>query len=139
MSAKEIKFAGTTVEIDTATVAKVTAFNRSLTIGEAETTGSEDLVEGGDIVMQKFVSTQVGETATVEGIALSGDEGQSELYEAASTGATVDLKHTRPDGSGVTLTGFFTAYNENGGLSAGVYTWSGTFRVNGKTPIVPAG
>lgn len=133
MSVKEIKFAGTTVEIDDTPVAKVTAFNRSLTIGEAEVTGSEDLVEGGDIVSQKFVSTQVGETATVEGIALAGDEGQSELYEAASTGATVALKHTRPDGSGVTLTGFFTAYNENGGLSGGVYTWSGTFRVNGKT------
>ncbi|HQD87002.1 MAG TPA: hypothetical protein PK822_08870 [Bacillota bacterium] len=139
MTAEGLKFAGTTVEIDTTPVAKVTAFNRALTIGEAEVTGSEDLVEGGDIVAQKFVSTQVGETATVEGIALPGDAGQSELYEAASTGATVALKHTRPDGSGVTLTGFFTAYNENGGLSGGVYTWSGTFRVNGKTPIVPAG
>ena len=133
----EQKFAGTIVTVDTATVGKVTAFNRAITVGEAEVTGSEDLVAGGDIVQQQFVSTQVGETATVEGVSLQGDEGQSELYEAASSGATVALKQTKADGSGVTLSGFFTAYAENGGLSAGIYTWSGTFRVNEKTPIVP--
>lgn len=140
MSVKEIKFAGTIVSIgdDALTakpVGKVTAFNRAVTIGEADVTGSEDLVEGGDVVRDTFVSIRVGETATAEGIALASDEGQSELKAAVDTGATVTLRHTYPDGSGQELTGFFTAYNENGGLSGGVYTWSGTFRINSKTPI----
>lgn len=135
MSVKEIKFAGTIVSVDATAVGKITAFNRSVTVGETDVTGSEDLVEGGDIVRDTFVSIRVGETATCEGIALAGDAGQSALKTAAETGATVTLKHIYADGSGQEMEGFFTAYNENGGLSAGVYTWSGTFRINSKTPV----
>lgn len=140
MSVKEIKFAGTIVSVgDEALTAKpvgkITAFNRSVTVGEADVTGSEDLAEGGDVVRDTFVSIRVGETATCEGIALAGNEGQSELKAAVETGATITLRHTYADGSGQALSGFFTAFNENGGLSAGIYTWSGTFRINSKTAI----
>lgn len=129
----EVKFAGTTVEVDSEVVGKITTFNRSVTIAEADVTGAEDLIDGADVVHDVFVATRVGETATVEGIALSADDGQSALREAAETGGTVALKHKPPVGPVTTLNGFFTAYSENGGLSAGIYTWSGTFRINSKT------
>lgn len=134
---KEIKFAGTVVKVDDVVVAKVTEFNTSTTVNEEEITGAEDVVSGGDIVQQQFTSVSVNETATVSGIAIEGDAGQSALADAARSGATVDMAHIKPNGTGRKLTGFFTAYSENGGLSGGIYNWSGTFRINAAEPIVP--
>jgi len=138
--AGEIKFAGTVIEIDNEIVAKVTSFERSVSVSEEEVTGSEDVITGTDVLQQQFIATAVGETATLEGIAVedeSGpDSGQSALAEAAESGAQVVLKHTRNSGYGEALTGFFTAYSENG-AAGGVYRFSGSFRVVSKTQIVP--
>lgn len=138
--AGEVKFAGTVIEIDNEVVAKVTSFERSVSISEEDVTGSEDVIAGSDVLQQQFVAVAVGETATIEGIAVEDeagpDAGQSALAEAAESGIQVVLKHIRNSGYGKQLTGFFTAYSENGSTS-GVYRFSGTFRVNSKTEIVP--
>jgi len=137
----EIKFANTVVEVNSQVVAKVTAFNRNVSVSEENITGSEDVVSGQDVLQSVFASIAVEETASIEGIAIedpsSGlDVGQSELRDAAETGATVTVAHTRSTGYGWTLTGFFTAYAETGS-TAGVYKFTGTFRVNSKVEIVP--
>lgn len=138
--AGEIKFAGTVIEIDNEVVAKVTSFERSVSISEEDVTGSEDVIPGTDVLRQQFVSVAVGETATVEGIAVEDDAGpdagQSALAEAAESGTQVVLKHTRNSGYGKQLTGFFTSYSETGSTS-GVYRFSGTFRVNSTAEITP--
>jgi len=136
-----IKFANTVVEVESQVVAKVTAFNRNISVSEENITGSEDVVVGQDVLQSEFASIAVEETATIEGVAIedSGtglDVGQSELRDAAETGATVTVTHTRSTGYGWSLSGFFTAYAETGS-TAGVYRFSGTFRVNSKTEIVP--
>ncbi len=136
----EVKFAGTIIEVDDEVVAKITSFTRTLTINEEEVTGAEDVIPGSDILQQQFVSVSMGETATVEGIAIEDagglDDGQSELRDAAETGAIVVMRHTRNTGHGHALTGFFTAYEESGSV-AGVYTFSGTFRVSEKSDVSP--
>lgn len=136
----EVKFAGTVIEIQDEVVAKVTSFNRSLSISEDDVTGAEDVIVGTDVLQQQFVPIAVGETAAIEGVAIedgSGlDAGQSELKNAAEQGDIVSLRHVRNTGFGVLLTGFFTAYDETASTS-GVYRFSGTFRVNSKVAITP--
>lgn len=136
----EVKFANTVIEIDSEVVAKITSFSRSVSISEEDVTGAEDVMPGSDILHQQFISIAMGETASVAGIAIEDDNGpdagQSALREAAETGAIVTLKHTRNTGYGEILTGFFTSYEESGSTS-GVYKFTGTFRVNSRTPIVP--
>ena len=73
--AGEIKFAGTVIEIDNEVVAKITSFERSVSVSEEDVTGSEDVVVGTDVLHQQFVAVAVGETATVEGIAIEDDAG----------------------------------------------------------------
>lgn len=136
-----VKFAGTIVEVQDQVVAKVTSFNRSVTVSEEDVTGSEDVVAGTDVLQGQFEAIKVDETAAVEGIAIETaeageDEGQSELKEAAEAGDTVVMRQTRNTGYGYALTGFFTAYNETGATS-GTYKFNGTFRVNSKTRITP--
>jgi hypothetical protein len=136
-----VTFAGTIIEIDDEVVAKVTSFARSVSISEEDITGSEDVVAGTDVLHQEFTPLAVGETATVEGIAIEDetglDTGQSELRDAAEEGKEVVLKHTRNTDYGHAFTGFFTSYSENASTS-GVYKFSGTFRINSKTEITPA-
>ena len=140
--ADEIKFASTTVHVDNELVAKITAFNRNVSVKEEDVTGSADIVSGTDVLQEQYVSISVGETATVEGIAIESadtgrDDGQSDLKTAAEEGQSVVLKHTRPTGYGSSLTGFFTSYEETGDKS-GVYKFKATFRINSKTAITPA-
>ena len=139
--ANEVKFAGTVIEVEDVVVAKVTGFNRALSISEEDVTGAEDTIAGTDVLQGQFVAIKVDETADIEGIAVESaesgaDEGQSELKAAAEAGDTVTVRQIRNTGYGVALTGFFTAYNETGGVS-GTYKFTGTFRVNSKTDITP--
>jgi len=139
--ADEVKFANTIVEVEDEVVAKVTAFNRSVSIDEEDVTGAEDVIAGTNVLQKQFISIAVGETATVEGVAIEDastglDVGQSELRDAAESGQEVTVRHTRNTGFGWALTGFFTAYNETGSTS-GSYRFNGTFRVNSKVEITP--
>lgn len=136
----EIKFAGTVVEIDDEVVAKVSSFQRAISVNEEEITGAGDVVPGSFILQQQFIAVSIGETVSLEGIAIEDsegpDKGQSDLREAAETGEIVTIKHERNTGYGIAYTGFFTAYEETGSIS-GVYRFSGTFRVNSKSDIIP--
>ena len=139
--ANEVKFAGTIIEVDDEVVAKVTAFSRNISVSEVEVTGAEDVIPGTDVLQQQFVAIAVGETASIEGIAIESqatgaDTGQSELKDAAESGTVVELKHTRNTGYGLKLTGFFTSYSETGSTTD-VYKFSGAFRVNSKEEITP--
>ncbi len=141
MANNEVKFAGTIIEVNDEVVAKVTSFSRALTISEENVTGSEDVIPGSDVLHEQFVAISVGETASVEGIAIESagegpDDGQSELRDAAEAGEIVTMTWTKLTGYGQKLTGFFTAYNEVGSVSA-VYRFTGTFRVNSKEDVVP--
>ncbi|OFW61773.1 MAG: hypothetical protein A2Z35_05950 [Actinobacteria bacterium RBG_19FT_COMBO_36_27] len=137
----EVKFARTQIMVDNEIVAKVTSFNRDVAIAEEDITGSEDYIAGTNVLHQQFASISVGETAAVEGIAIESaaaglDDGQSELRDSAETGAMVTMRHVRHTGYGYVLTGFFTAYSENGNTGE-VYKYKGTFRVNSKVAITP--
>jgi hypothetical protein len=137
----EIKFGGTSVTIDSEVVAKITAFNKNVSVSEEDVTGSEDILPGTDVLHSQFVSIAISETAAVEGIAIESavsgpDDGQSELKNAAETGKIVTMRHVRNTGYGHSLAGFFTSYEETADVS-GVYKFKGTFRVNTKNSIVP--
>lgn len=132
----EEKFAGLVVKADDEVVAKVTNLTSpNLTISEAEITGAEDVVEGGDILQQKFAAIAVNETASVDGIVIIGDGGQSELKDAARKGATVEIEWVGPSGNGATLEGFFQSYQETR-VTTDVAKFTSTFRVNKNTPII---
>ena len=137
----EVKFAGTMVSIDNEIVAKVTNFNRNVSISEENITGSEDYVAGTDVLHERFTAIAVSETAAVEGITIeqqpSGlNDGQSELKDAAESGKIVTLICRKSNGYGWRLEGFFTAFSEEGDTTK-VFRFKGTFRVNVKTEIVP--
>lgn len=135
----EKKFAGTRVEVNGQIVAKLTSFTHSLEVEEADVTGLGDTVEGGGVFRQKFIAASVGETVSMEGIALLEDDGQSELKRVSELGQEAVIKHTDASGSGYALTGFFTTYEEEGSVSEGIYTFSGEFRVNTKLMIDEGG
>lgn len=137
----EVKFAGTVIEIENEVVAKITSFTRAVSVSEEDVTGSEDVVPGSDVLASQFVSIAVSETADVEGITIESadaglDDGQSELRDAAQSGKTVTMKHTKYNGHGYSMTGFFTSYEESGDTS-GVYKFKGSFRINTKVAITP--
>ena len=133
--AQALRFAGTRIKVNDEVVAKVTSFSTSFDIEEEDITGSEDVKEGSLILHQQHLPVSMGETISLEGIAIAGDDGQSELKETAKAGEEATLEHTVADGSGTEYTGYFTSYEEEGSVSDGVYTWSGEFRVNDEEPI----
>lgn len=133
--ADEIRFAGTVITVDDEVVAKVTSWTRTFSITEEDVTGAEDVMEGSLILHTKFIPVSVGETVNLAGIAVEGDSGQSQLKEAAENGTEVTLKQVRPTGYGVTMTGYFTGYEETG-ATASVYKFSGTFRVNTRQDVI---
>ena len=137
---REVKFAGAVIEINNEVVAKVTSYSRAVSIAEENVTGVEDVIPGTDVLHELYVSISVGETVSIEGIAIEDaaglDSGQSELRDAAESGQMVDLRHVRNTGFGQLLGGFFTAYEESADTS-GVYKFSGTMRVNTNTEITP--
>jgi len=137
----EVKFAGTVVEVDNEVVAKITKFNRAVSISEENITGSEDYIPGTDVLHEKFTAIAVSETASVEGITIENetnglDDGQSELKDAAESGKIVTMKSTKNNGYGWLLSGFFTAYDEDGDTTK-VFRFKASFRVNSKTEITP--
>src|SRR5690625_355116 len=129
-SVQALRFAGTRIKVNDEVVAKVTNFSSESEIEEEDVTGSEDIKEGSLVLQEKYIPVSVGETLSLEGIAIAKDEGQSELKTAAKSGQIVELEHTTHDGTGTEYEGFFTSYEEEGDVSDGVYTWSGEFRVN---------
>lgn len=139
--AGEVKFAGTSVQVEGEVVAKVTSFSRALKISEEDITGAEDVIPGTDILHTEFTAIAVDETASIEGIAIETaaaglDDGQSELKDAAESGQVVTVRHVKANGYGYSLSGFFTAYEEEGSTS-GPYKYKGDFRINSKTEITP--
>lgn len=139
--AGEVKFAGTVIQVESETVAKVTKFNRSTKTAEENITGAEDVIAGTDVLQEEYTAISVSETASLEGIAIETaaagmDDGQSELKDAAESGEVVTLRHVRNTGYGYALSGFFTSYEEEGSTS-GPYTFKGDFRVNSKVAITP--
>jgi len=137
----EVKFANTVIEVDDEVVAKVISFSRAVSISEEDVTTVGDAIAGTDVLQQHFVSIAVGETANVEGIASESeaaglDVGQSDLRDAAETGAEVVLRHVRNTGYGHAFTGFFTSYNESGSTTS-VYRFTGAFRINSKVEVTP--
>ena len=137
----EVKFAGTQVTVDNEVVAKVTSFNRNVSVKEENITGSEDIVPGTDVLHEMFTAISISETANVEGIAIETranglDDGQSELKDAVESGKVITMRTVKNTGYGWSLSGFFTSYDESGDTS-GVYKYKGAFRVNAKTEITP--
>ena len=130
------KFAGLVGSVDGVVIAKITGLTSpNLTISTADITGSEDVASGGDILTQQLASIQVSEVASIEGVVMIGDSGQSGFYDAAKIGATVDLEWVGPSGNGATLEGIITGYQESRG-TGDVAKFSGSFHVNENTPIV---
>lgn len=139
--AGEVKFAGTYIMVNGEIVAKVTSFERNVSVDEEEITGSEDRKAGTDILGKQFTPIAAGETAAMEGITIETaanglDDGQSELKDAAENGDIVVVRHVKPNGYGHSLTGFFTEYSEKASTTE-TYKYKSTFRVNEKVEITP--
>jgi len=131
------KFAGTVVKVENEVVAKVTSLTTpNLTISTADITGSEDILPGGEILAQKFASIAASEVASIEGIVIIGDTGQSELQLAARMGNDVDIEWVGPSGYGALMTGIVTGYQETRG-TGDVAKFTASFQVNENTPITP--
>lgn len=132
----ERKFAGTSIEIDGVVVAKITSFNVSSNTSEIETTGSEDVMPGSDILNAQFQAVKQDSTLALEGIAMIGDTGQDDLRTAAEAASIVELERIYQDGTGHVFTGYLTNFTESGSVQDGVYKFSTGFRVNSKVAIV---
>ena len=131
------KFAGAVVKIEDEVVAKVTSFTTpNLTISTADITGSEDILVGGEILAQKFASIAASEVASMEGIVIRGNAGQSELQQAARMGNDVDIEWVGPNGYGNIMTGIVTGYQESRG-TGDVAKFTASFQVNENTAITP--
>lgn len=131
-----VAFAGTFLEIDGVTVAKITSFQSAIEVSEEQVSGSEDTVgtAPNEIIKEVYKPVSKGETAQTEGIYKTGDQGQSDLEDAAETGLEVQIRHVRQDGKGHLYTGFLTNFQQSGQLS-GIYTFSAQFRVNDKEAV----
>ena len=130
----EIKFGGTLVTVDEEVVAKITGITRTTSIAEENIAGAEDVVDGGDIIRETYASISVGETATLEGISISGDVGQSAIKDAADKGREAVIEQIFPTGAGYRFTGFFSNVEERG-TTTEVYKFNANFRVNSKEEI----
>ena len=134
--ANERKFAGTIIEIDGVVVAKITSFNETNNTSEIETTGSEDVMSGSDILAAQYQAIKLDSTLALEGIAYVGDTGQDDLEIAADTAAIVDLTRKYQDGTGHTYRGYLTNRSVSGSVSDAIYKFSCNFRVNSKSVAV---
>lgn len=139
-----IAAAGTVLQIDGETVAKITALRRSRTLQEEETTGTEDYT--GNLVNEQYLPVSVNDTVEFEYVTMSGagegtpqqlEPGQDDIETAMEAATSVALAWTKPTGYGWTLTGFITGLTEGFSSPKGIYTGSGTFRVNSKSEITP--
>ena len=124
------RFAGTTVKIDSVTVAKITSWGRDSSTAETDVTGSEDVVAGTEILQTKMEPTGISTTINFAGIEVIGDTGQSDVETAFGEGTEVVITQLYNDGTGKDYTGFLTSYNQSGSVGDAVYKFTATFRVN---------
>jgi hypothetical protein len=138
MAYQGLPFAGSVIKVDDVVLGLVTSAEITSNIDEAEVTGAED-VSGSSpdqISAKKYRPVGIDKTVAIAGIYKPGDAGQTDLKDAADTGAETDLEVVDQAGYGADLTGFFTNFVKSGAL-AGVYTFTATFRVNSETAITP--
>jgi hypothetical protein len=136
MPEQGISFAGTSIEIDGVVVAKITKFEKTTTITSEAVTGSEDVVgtAPNKVQREKRKPVSVGETASIEGIYVTGDQGQSDLEDAAKNGDEIVVRQLKQDGQGRLMTGFLEEYKESGAMN-GIYTFSSNFFINSETAV----
>lgn len=134
-----VNFAGSSIDVDTETVGKVTAWTETTSISEEMVSGSEDTIgtAPNQLVKEKYRPTSQGVTGNVEGIYIPDNTGQADLKTAAKAGTEVTLTQTDQNGYGNEHTGFFTNFEITGELQ-GVYTFSAQFRSNDETVQEPA-
>lgn len=130
------RFAGTTVKIDSVTVAKITTWGRDSSTAETDVTGSEDVVAGTEILETKYEPVAVSSTINFGGIEVVGDTGQGDVEAAFGEGTEVTIRQAYNDGTGWDYTGFLTSYNQTGSVGDAVYKFTASFRVNSKVAIV---
>lgn len=131
-------FAGASILVDTDTVGKVTSWEWAVSIETESVSGSED-TEGtapNQITRDKQKPVSVSKTASMEGIYIPADTGQTDLKAAAETGSEVDIKHEDQAGYGEDATGYLTNFTVTGSLG-NVYTFSADFHANSDTAVTP--
>jgi hypothetical protein len=130
------RFAGTTIKIDSVTVAKITSWGEDNSTAETDVTGAEDIVAGTEILQTKMEPTAISSTVNFAGIEVIGDTGQSDVEDAFGEGTQVVITRLYNDGSGYDYTGFLTSYNRTGSIGDAVYKFTSTFRINSKVAVV---
>lgn len=130
------RFAGTTIKIDSVTVAKITSWGEDNSTAETDVTGAEDVVVGTEILQTKMEPTAISSTVNFAGIEVIGDTGQSDVEDAFGEGTQVVITRLYNDGSGYDYTGFLTSYNRTGSIGDAVYKFTSTFRINSKVAVV---
>jgi hypothetical protein len=130
------RFAGTTIKIDSVTVAKITSWGEDNSTAETDVTGAEDVVVGTEILQTKMEPTAISSTVNFAGIEVIGDTGQSDVEDAFGEGTEVVITRLYNDGSGYDYTGFLTSYNRTGSIGDAVYKFTSTFRINSKVAVV---
>ena len=130
------RFAGTTLKIDTVTIAKITSWGKDSSTAETDVTGSEDIVVGTEMLQTKYEPVAISTTINFGGIEVVGDTGQSDVEDAFGEGTEVVISQMYNDGSGWDYTGFLTSYNQTGSVGDAVYKFTAAFRVNSVAAIV---
>lgn len=144
MAEAEKRVAGFTIGDGTNTFANITSYEINTEISEEEVAGLNDTVGSPPILSESYLAVSVGRTASLSGVAFSGDgtSGSGPSSAAiqaflgnAETGAELTLEYRYNDDSGYDLTGFFQSFNFTGDKGEATEKFSGTFRVNDKTEV----
>lgn len=129
------KVAGFTAALGGDDIAVILGYELATEVSEEEVSGLEDTVGDPPIISEQYMAQSVGKTASINGISVVDDTGQSAVETAASTGAVVTLEYRYYDGSGYDLEGFFTNHTRTGDKGETTEKFSGSFRVNSKTDV----
>jgi hypothetical protein len=132
--ANERRVAGFTISDGTNDVGRILGYSLSTEVSEEEVAGLNDTVGDPPIISEQYIATSVGKTASLNGISIINDDGQSAVETAAETGDTMTLEYRYEDGSGYDLEGFFTSH-EKTGEKPDTEKFSAEFRVNSKTEV----
>lgn len=137
--ANEIKGAGTSIKIDTVTIARVMRFRYNGTVNEVDVSGFENI--SGSLVDKVYVAMSKDETIDIEGVTLAGsgaarEAGQEDLQQAFDAGTEVVLQALDANGYGQDYTSIITSLSEETSIED-VWKFSASLRINSKSAVTP--
>lgn len=127
------RVAGFRARHDGTVIARVTGFSLTSDISEEEVSGLNNTVGDPPIIQETYLAQSVGKTASINGVSILNDTGQSRVEDSADAGSEIVLEYRYDNGEGYDLTGFFTSHERTGDKGEISEKFSADFRVNDKT------